>query len=513
MTKTFTLLLAAGALLCGSATAQAAPRRFGPHAKKAPVVSIDRKSAIDAALRAASQSGVKHLPLKVTVSVPDKEKGGWEVSELREYTYNESGLVATETTTFLTETGALSRRVTYTYDANGSVKSKLEEIKENDDAEWRGSNLEQYSYDEILTDFVTGRTYLRWNGNDWYYLYADRNLVVRNGEGIITAVTNQNANTQDKYRDLVRMVNTVSADGKSVTGILLSDYTADWDFDTASRSSDDDDDDWPVLLDLRDIVWNRTDGQVIVLEEENLYEGYNRIASAKAYIDGELAATVSGTYPNDFEGTFRMNFLDGTWGIRTKEYTEAGNGSYMTTYDSSYWDEAYDDINGDGGVDDNDKEFTTELETNIFTFNEHGNLIKEESIFSYCEQYIYDRGRTYEYRYNADGAMTQMTVYSFNAGFDPSAEERYDFSDFITVSALKDVVAQSAPVITTEGRTLGVNAEGTSACTVIALDGKTVAAAAGEGSYTVALDNLASGIYVARVTAGNDTATKKIVIR
>ena len=157
MTKTFTLLLAAGALLCGSATAQAAPRRFGPHAKKAPVVSIDRKSAIDAALRAASQSGVKHLPLKVTVSVPDKEKGGWEVSELREYTYNESGLVATETTTFLTETGALSRRVTYTYDANGSVKSKLEEIKENDDAEWRGSNLEQYSYDEILTDFVTGK--------------------------------------------------------------------------------------------------------------------------------------------------------------------------------------------------------------------------------------------------------------------------------------------------------------------------------------------------------------------
>lgn len=221
MTKTFTLLLAAGALLCGSATAQAAPGRFGPHAKKAPVVSIDRKSAIDAALRAASQSGVKHLPLKVTVSVPDEEKGGWEVSELREYTYNESGLVATETTTFLTETGALSRRVTYTYDANGSVKSKLEEIKENDDAEWRGSNLEQYSYDEILTDFVTGRTYLRWNGNDWYYLYADRNLVVRNGEGIITAVTNQDANTQDKYRDLVRMVNTVSADGKSVTGIHL----------------------------------------------------------------------------------------------------------------------------------------------------------------------------------------------------------------------------------------------------------------------------------------------------
>lgn len=513
MTKTFTLLLAAGAMLCGSATAQAAPGRFGPHAKKAPMVSIDRKSAIDAALRAASQSGVKHLPLKVTVSVPDEEKGGWEVSELREYTYNESGLVATETTTFLTETGALSQKVTYTYDANGSVKSKLEEIKENNDAEWRKSNLEQYSYDEILTDFVTGMTTLRWNGNDWYYLYAKRNLVVRNGEGIITAVTNQDAHTQDKYRDLVRMVNTVSTDGKSVTGIYLSDYTADWYSDTASRSSDDDDDDWPVLLDLRDIVWNRTDGQVIVLEEENLYEGYNRIASAKAYIDGELAATVSGTYPNDFEGTFRMDFLDGTWGIRTKEYTEAGNGSYMTTYDSSYWDEAYYDVNGDGVTDENDMVMTTEVETIEYTFDERGNLIKEESIYNYNDIQAYDSGYIYEYVYDTDGIVTQMTVFHFEVGYEPSAEERYDFSDFITVSALEDVVAQPAPVITTEGRTLGVNAEGTSSCTVIALDGKTVASAAGEGSYTVALDNLASGIYVARVTSGNDTVTKKIVIR
>ena len=505
MTKTFTLLLAAGALLCGSATAQAAPRRFGPHAKKAPVVSIDRKSAIDAALRAASQSGVKHLPLKVTVSVPDKEKGGWEVSELREYTYNESGLVATETTTYPNSIERHLIKLTYTYDDHGNVTTELREDMSGDETAWSNHDLLQYVFDPFVTDFVTEYDNYFWS-DEWVFSFGRRHPVTRNSEGVITAVTERVPDRTNSWKDSAKMRNTVSSDGKTVVGILVSELEYE-------NGASEEPIGWTDVLDLRDIEWNRTDGQVIILEEENLYEGYNRIASAKAYIDGELAATVSGTYPNDFEGTFRMNFLDGTWGIRTKEYTEAGNGSYMTTYDSSYWDEAYDDINGDGVVDDNDKEFTTELETNIFTFNEHGNLIKEESIFSYCEQYIYDRGRTYEYRYNADGAMTQMTVYSFNAGFDPSAEERYDFSDFITVSALKDVVAQSAPVITTEGRTLGVNAEGTSACTVIALDGKTVAAAAGEGSYTVALDNLASGIYVARVTAGNDTATKKIVIR
>ena len=499
MTKTFTLLLAAGTLLCATATAEAAPARFKSHVRKANTVRVDRKTALKGALKAATTANVKYLPLKETISIPGEEPGEWMVVTNAEYTYNEAGLQATMTEKDA-EDPSTALRESYTYDENGMMTVKLSESSEDGGETWTNSERQVKAYDPVVTNFATENVYYHW-ADEWVLSYGNKYPVTRNADGIVISAARQAPYQGDTFADIVKLKNTVSEDGKTIVALELTEMNADMG--------------WDEILDIRDIVWHNTDGQVIIFEEDELGSGANRIASGKSYYGGELEASITGTYANDFEGKIRFDFRDGSWLEMTTEYTDQATGSYIETYETSYFGEPGEDgdLNGDGVIDDNDRMLTVETETYEVTYDSHGNLTKEKSTFSVNDELEYEGGIINEYVYNADGAMTQYTAYSYEGEDEPMAELRVDVIEFTTLSGLKDVVAESAPAISMQGRTLGINARGASACTVIALDGKTVAAAAGEGSYTVALDNLASGIYIARVTSGNNTVTGKIAIR
>lgn len=172
------------------------------------------------------------------------------------------------------------------------------------------------------------------------------------------------------------------------------------------------------------------------------------------------------------------------------------------------------DINGDGIIDENDVVLVYEVETYAVTYDEHGNVVKEESAMYIDDELLFNGGIINEYEYNDNGAVTQMTSY----GFEFDEEERWpdiliNVTDFYEFAGVADVVADGCATITVAGRVVTVNAAAASTFTLTALDGKTVATAAGEGSYTVSLDGLASGIYIATVSTGTDTVTSKIVLR
>ncbi|MDE6526932.1 MAG: hypothetical protein K2L75_06715, partial [Muribaculaceae bacterium] len=128
MTKTFTLLFAAAALLCGTVAADAAPARAKAYAKKK-TVRVDRKRA-----RAlAEQANVQYLPLKETVSVWDEDAEEWVEATATEFTYDANGRAATCVESDLIEEGE-KLRLSYTYDANGGVVLQLTEASSDDGA-------------------------------------------------------------------------------------------------------------------------------------------------------------------------------------------------------------------------------------------------------------------------------------------------------------------------------------------------------------------------------------------
>lgn len=494
MTKTSTLFIAVAALLCGTVAADAAPARAKSFIKKK-TVQVDRKH-----VRAlAEQANVKYLPLKETVSTFDEDAEEWVAASEVEYTYDAYGRVATSVERDLEEGGMT--RLTYTYDEEGRVTGQVTQVSSDEGATWVNSEYRKKTYDTVVPDFVTESIIYYWTGSDWAVSYGNLYPVVRTSTGLVASVARQ-APMGDGYEDIAKVTNTASADGKTISRSVITEmnHAGGWD----------------ELVDLRDIVWHNTDGQVMAFDLEDYAIGANRVTSASSYYEGELEATLIGTYTNDFEGTLRFDFLDDSWLEIANEWTDEATKSYITSKEVSYFDypEEEEDINGDGVIDDNDMILYIEKEIYSATNDEHGNLVKEESAFYLNDEPEFVGGIINEYEYNADGAMTQMTAYSYE--FDE--EERYpdvrvDVTAFHTFAGVENVVADGKTTVSVTGRTLTVSGAAASTLTVVALDGKTVATAAGEGSYSVALDGLAAGVYVATVSTGAETVTTKIALR
>lgn len=497
MTKTFTLLFAAAALLCGTVAADAAPARAKAYAKKK-TVRVDRKRA-----RAlAEQANVQYLPLKETVSVWDEDAEEWVEATATEFTYDANGRAATCVESDLIEEGE-KLRLSYTYDANGGVVLQLTEASSDDGATWVNNERRIKAYDPVVTDFATENLIYRWD-NGWLLSSGNKYPVTRSAGGAVTTVTRQ-APIADSFEDIARVTNTVSADGKTVTSSAITEMS----YNGVAYS-------WDEVVDLRNIVWHNTDGQVMAFDVEDYARGANRVASAESYYEDELEATLTGTYSNEFEGSLLFDFYDGSTLEISTAYTDKSTGSYVDTYELSYFDypEDEEDVNGDGVFDDGDMVLYVEKETYEVTYDSHGNIVKEAFAGYYNDELEFAGGIINEYVYNADGAMTQMTAYNYDFDEeDRMPDYRIDVTEFQSFAGVDGVLAEGSASISVAGRTLTVSGTAASTLTVVALDGRTVATASGEGSYSVALDGLASGVYVAAVSTGADTVTAKIMLR
>ena len=60
----------------------------------------------------------------------------------------------------------------------------------------------------------------------------------------------------------------------------------------------------------------------MAFDVDDYARGNNRVASAESYYEGALDATLTGTYANDFEGTLRFDFTDGSVLEISSEYTD-----------------------------------------------------------------------------------------------------------------------------------------------------------------------------------------------
>lgn len=497
MTKTFTLLFAAAALVCGSVAADAAPARAKSLSKKKTERVVRNRAR---ALDVVREANVKYLPLKEVVSNWDEDNEVWVEAILGEYSYNAYGRTQSLLQHDLLEDGELMR-VSYEYDENGNIVLQLTEQSVDEGATWNGSERRVKAYDTIVKNFATESLIYMWYNDAWTLMAGYKYPIARSANGLITSVSRQ-ANLGEMFDDIAKVENTLSEDGTSIVASAI----------TEMKSMDN----WEEVLDLRNIKWHNTDGQVMAFDVEDYARGNNRVASAESYYEGELEATLKGTYANDFEGTLRFDFTDGSVLEISSEYTDEATGSFIDTYAVKYWTlpEDEEDINGDGIIDENDVVLVYEVETYAVTYDDHGNIVKEESAMYVDDELQFNGGVINEYEYNDNGAMTQMTSY----GFEFDEEERWpdiriNVTDFYEFAGVADVVADGRATITVAGRAVAVNAAAASTFTLTALDGKSVATAAGEGSYTVALDGLASGIYIATVSTGADTVTAKIVLR
>ncbi len=91
---------------------------------------------------------------------------------------------------------------------------------------------------------------------------------------------------------------------------------------------------------------------------------------------------------------------------------------------------------------------------------------------------------------------------------------RIESSDFLAFSGVENVSAGAeASTISVSGRTVSVSATGASTCTVTSLEGKAVASAAGNDSYTFCVDALNAGVYIVTVSTATGTVSDKIFIR
>lgn len=235
------LALAAVAL---SQTADAAPRRAHVPGKARRVASL-----------------ATWTPQTIKNYYWDSYSSEWTVPSVERVTYNDKGQrIARET-----QAAGMSYRSVYEYYDNGEIKSESSETKQDGSSEWVKERKTVYYYDPIVKDYEIYYEEYSWTNGAWVLeRKSDVDVVERDSKNNVTAVK----------LGWSRYNITYGADGKA-TKIVFEE-----------REGSDTDPVWTVELVLEDIVWDRTDGQLVGLDgydpdDDNLFFGPNRIKSAK----------------------------------------------------------------------------------------------------------------------------------------------------------------------------------------------------------------------------------------
>lgn len=425
---------------------------------------------------------VKRSPMKAEVTGlwrPAHEKeylyeeGDWVDYGDYSYKYNPQGYIL-ET---LYDDGETKDLLSNVLNENNLVTDQVEQIAED------GVNYVNYlrrtaEYDPQLTDLITNKTTYMWYNDAWDMnqgTYSYKRTITRNDAGNVTSVVI--ASYYDgAYEDLQRQTITYDeTTGKAVTYKLevLADV-----------------DSWETSVYLKNIEWDRTNGQ-LGKEYTEWFQGDNRLKKADMvleYGDTELTyATLTVDYQDN--GSFTL-IMDGTamasfggtaaYQKDVMTYTdENGSYEYTTTY--------YEDANGDVAF--TDDEVADEAKV-IEMYDSHGNetQYKEYMLDEETGELTLDAASKYEYEYDeATDARKTETYYELS----DAATETYEPYMKIVADEFVDVTASISNAVT-------MNADNASA--VYNLQGVKVG---------VSTENLPAGLYIVKANSKTVKMIKK----
>lgn len=248
-------------------------------------------------------------------------KGEWRLEDTYTLTYDQQGRRIME----LCENAfdGFSKN-NYTYDANGMLSTELTEVSE-DGQKFENSTKTERSYDNKLTSVITNNRQWIWIDNDWNMAgNCYQRIITRDNDGNITSAVI--AVLLDGKYDPTRRLDITYADGKAVT-LKESELT----YDGIEYK-------WVDGLTISDIVWNKTNGQIV--STEGLFAGDNRIASC-TMTDEDVSLHYTVTYSEDGAYVANVTGNNGTDDLTAKivyenDYDPEAYSSYRVTTTSDF---------------------------------------------------------------------------------------------------------------------------------------------------------------------------------
>lgn len=288
-------------------------------------------------------------PTEVTRFYWDWSENAWSTEGLKtSYKFNEKGLLAEETEG--------NGKHTYTYNEDGQVIEEIYSYEDENGNQVLTSKV-IYEYDDVVKNFpILEESYAPDANGQLYLTWGNKFVITRNDDGNVTKV-------QEFYKD------SGLTDYKAEDEYFTVEYDADGVATTMTLYEyDEDDNTYSIRTQLKDIIWQNTDGQILVMnddiDDEDYYIGANRIKSALAVkADGMPDnSVITAEYPG-IAGSWEASIKWGEtliWNY-SMIYTDE-NGSFKESEKSFYVDEE----DGKWVIDDDPYLFTEELVNDKF---------------------------------------------------------------------------------------------------------------------------------------------------
>lgn len=324
------------------------------------------------------------------------------------------------------EEGWLSKTAT-TYD-DFNLPLTILQTESEDGETWENSGKLTYVYDPKIHDFFTERTGYYWTDGEWVKNYrCEANTITRNNDD-----------------NIIEVVKSLPM-GES----LMPAYKSIWNYGTDGKANEYlyyvtmDGNDWELNdnLSYKDIVWEKTDGQLTIFGDLlELTEGENLIKSATVY------------YNDEPDGHYIVEYSDGLPGFFIKETTndinEIGRTTRMETLDANgsfrfttteYFDE-------EGTI----LAEPTYIAVDEALMDEHGNLalVSQKETYEGVEELV--ASTKYNYTYDGNGNIKEVS----NEEYDYETQtyfpmERTVFGEYVNVAAgtgVESIEAESETV-------------------------------------------------------------------
>ena len=347
--KHFTLLMA-GMLMAGTAQAQTQFKQKTHMPAKAHAV----KSVADMRTR-AKQVREARTPLYKALLEEEwsYEEGEWMLFSTTTLKYDKQGNILTTLNQDIDEVNLLT---TYEYNADNLWTSKIEGTSEGEE-EIVNTDKQTREYDPIVKDFVCVSNDYMWEEGEWSLANRGRTWIrniTRDVENRITAISVKTL-YMGEFQETRKTTITYNEKGEADTW-KLEELQYDGEVEEMVET-----------YTVKDMEWEKTDGQITAGDIEDFFTGNNLLKKAVVTEpDYGETGTITASYESDGSYSFTLDYFEEGESVGYDVFTHAvtdENGSYTESLEYYEGDEVM------------------ESESMTVTYNSHGDIIKEESFY------------------------------------------------------------------------------------------------------------------------------------
>ena len=396
-------LIALALLAIGASTADAQTKRHYRLHTPSPLATAKAKASTLYDLWNAKPQKPKHAAEKKNAYLPKQQTeymymdGEWLELGTYSFTYDEKGREAC----IDNNDGETITRTEKTWTDDGQLATQTESTSEDGGTTFTPTAKRVQTYDRILPQLTLTKDKYEWDdtAGDWITNYDSfHRTIVRDADQNVTSLTLA-VPYEGRFDDTQRITNTFSQQTKQAETFMFEELEYDGS--------------WSRKQYLRNLVWDKTNGQLVDQYDSWMTYGNYLLSGSIADNDpdtGELT---------DF-GKIDIAYLDGNGYVETINYTdvlsksvtryhETDNGGY--TYEYKY----YEDMNGDGVLDDTD---IADQSKETASYDEYGNIVStEEYGMNEDTGELELNGATrYDYTYDTehDNAVAEMVVNEYD---------------------------------------------------------------------------------------------------